>query len=74
MQNHAVMRKVTPCISFECKFWLDDNGWNGSAEGLPVCVQAESFSQVKADMELAVGKHLESLLRQSREAAALRAA
>jgi predicted RNase H-like HicB family nuclease len=69
MPNHAVALKVTPCLSFECKFWLDDNGWNGSVEGLPVSVQAESFGQVKADMELALGKHLESLLRQGRDAA-----
>lgn len=74
MSNHVVALKVTPCLNFECKFWLDDNGWNGSAEGLPVCVQAESFAQVKADMELALGKHLESLLRQRREAGDAQAA
>lgn len=68
MPNHAVALKVTPCLSFECKFWLDDNGWNASAEGLPVCIQAESFAQAKADMELALGKHLESLLHPRRDA------
>jgi predicted RNase H-like HicB family nuclease len=62
MPNHAVALKVTPCLSIECKFWLDDQGWNGRAEELGIAIQAESFAQAKADMELALGKHLESLL------------
>jgi hypothetical protein len=62
MPNHAVALKVTPCLSIECKFWLDDVGWNGRAEELGIAIQAESFAQAKADMELALGKHLESLL------------
>jgi hypothetical protein len=64
MPNHAVALRVTPCLSIECKFWLDDNGWNGSAEAVAVSIQADSFAQAKADMELALGKHLESLLRE----------
>lgn len=64
MANHAVALRVTPCLSIECKFWLDDNGWNGSADVLAGLIQAESFAQAKADMELALGKHLESLLRE----------
>lgn len=63
MPNHAVALKVTPCLSIECKFWLDDEGWNGRAEELGISIQAESFAQAKADMELALGKHLESLLQ-----------
>lgn len=74
MPNHAVTLRVTPCLSFECKFWLDDAGWNGCAEGLPIAIQAESFAQAKADMELALGKHLESLLREQRAASPAQAA
>jgi hypothetical protein len=68
MPYHAVALRVTPCLSIECKFWLDDNGWNGSAEAVAVSIQADSFAQAKADMELALGKHLESLLRERRAA------
>jgi predicted RNase H-like HicB family nuclease len=74
MPNHAVALRVTPCLSIECKFWLDDNGWNGSAEAVAVCIQADSFAQAKADMELALGKHLESLLREHPVATSVRAA
>jgi hypothetical protein len=74
MPNHAVVLRVTPCLSIECKFWLDDNGWNGTAEALAVSIQADSFAQAKADMELALGKHLESLLRGQSVATSVRAA
>jgi hypothetical protein len=74
MPNHAVALRVTPCLSIECKFWLDDNGWNGTAEAVAVSIQADSFAQAKADMELALGKHLESLLRGHAVANSVRAA
>jgi hypothetical protein len=62
MTNHAVSLRVTPCLRVECKFWLGDDGWNGSSEHPAISVQASSFEQAKADLELALGKHLESLL------------
>lgn len=62
MPNHSVMLKITPCLRIECKFWLGDDGWNGSSEEPSVTVQAGSFAQAKADMEIALGKHIESLL------------
>jgi hypothetical protein len=66
MTTHAVSLKVTPCLRIECKFWLGDDGWNGSSEHPAISVQAGSFEQTKADMELALGKHIESLLEKSR--------
>ena len=68
MPNHAVMLKVTPCLHIECKFWLGDDGWNGSTKDSFITVQADSFAQVKADMEIALGKHIESLLNGSQRA------
>ena len=62
MTNHAVTLKVTPCLRIECKFWLGDDGWNGSTEHPSITVQAGSFEQVKSDMEVALGKHIEALL------------
>jgi hypothetical protein len=52
MTNHAVALSVKPCLRVEWKFWLGDDGWNGSSEHPSVSVQAGSFEQVKADMEL----------------------
>jgi hypothetical protein len=66
MTNHAVSLRVTPCLRLECKFWLGDDGWNGSSEHPAITVHASSFEQAKTDMELALGKHMESLLESSR--------
>jgi predicted RNase H-like HicB family nuclease len=68
MKNHAVTLGVKPCLRIECKFWLGDDGWNGSAEHPSIAVQASSFEQAKSDMEIALGKHIESLLHESRSA------
>jgi predicted RNase H-like HicB family nuclease len=66
MTNHAVSLGVRPFLRIECKFWLADDGWNGSSEHPSISVQAGSFEQAKADMEFALGKHIESLLERSR--------
>ncbi len=64
MGNHAVTLKVTPSLRIECKFWLTDEGWNGSCEQPSITVQAGSFEHAKSEMELALGKYVESLLRE----------
>jgi len=68
MTKHAVSLKVTPCLRIECKFWLGDDGWNGSCEQPSIVVQAASFEQAKADMELALAQHLELLLSTEKQA------
>ncbi len=62
MTNHAVTLRVTPCLRIECKFWLGDDGWNGSSEQPSITVRAGSFVQAKSDMEFALGQHIEVLL------------
>ena len=64
MGNHAVTLTVTPSLRIECKFWLTDDGWNGSCEQPSITVQAGSFEHAKSEMELALGKYVESLLRE----------
>jgi hypothetical protein len=49
-------------LRIECKFWLADDGWNGSSEQPSITVQAGSFVQANSDMELALGQHIEVLL------------
>jgi hypothetical protein len=66
MTTHAVGLRVTPCLRIECKFWLGDDGWEGRADHPSVTVHANSFEQAKSDMEVALGKHIESLLNESR--------
>ena len=64
MPSHSVKLGVTPCLRLECKFWLEDDGWNATIESLGITVHAPSFETAKTDMELALGKHIESLLRE----------
>ena len=69
MTSHAVTLGVKPCLQIECKFWLGDDGWNGSTEHPPpITVQSSSFEQAKSDMEIALGKHIELLLQETRSA------
>ena len=68
MTKHAVALKVTPCLRIECKFWLGDDGWNGSSEQPTIAVQAATFEQAKCDMELALAQHLELLLSGEKQA------
>ena len=65
MTPHAVLLRVTPCLRIECKFWLGDDGWNGSSDHPSISVQSGSFEQAKADMESALGKYIEKLLERS---------
>jgi hypothetical protein len=63
--HHAVALRVAPFLRIECKFWLTDDGWNGSCEQLSITVRAGSFEFAKSEMEIALGKHFESLLREA---------
>ena len=69
MTHHAVTLGVKPCLRVECKFWLGDDGWNGICEQPAIAVQAGSFERAKSDMEIALGKYIESLLSEGRASA-----
>jgi hypothetical protein len=66
MTHHAISLKVTPCLRIECKFWLEDDGWNGTSDSPSLTVRAASFEQAKMDIEYALGKHIEQLLRKGK--------
>jgi hypothetical protein len=74
MGIHSVTLKVIPCLKIECKFWLGEDGWQGSTELPPISVHADSFEQAKSHMEGALGKYIELLLREKHEAGAGQAA
>ena len=63
MTHQAVSLRVTPCLRLECKFWLEDDGSNGTSHSPSVSVRAASFEQAKTDIEYALGKHIEQLLK-----------
>jgi hypothetical protein len=66
---HSFKLRVVPCLSVECRFWLEDSGWNGVVDQVGISVRADSFEQAKNDMELALGKLVESVLYQQRKPA-----
>lgn len=74
MGNHAVALRVAPFLRIECKFWLTDDGWSGSCEQPAITVQAGSFEFAKSEMEIALGKYFESLLREAQQTAPEQAA
>ena len=74
MGNHAVTLRVTPFLRIECKFWLTNDGWNGSCEHPSVAIQAGSFEHAKSEMEIALGTYIESLLREPQRTSAGQAA
>lgn len=74
MGNHAVNLRVAPFLRVECKFWLTDDGWSGSCEQPSITVQAASFEHAKSEMEIALGKYLEGLLRGAERSSAGQAA
>jgi len=63
MANHSVTLRVMPFLRIECKFWVTDDGWNASCDQLSITVQGGSFEHAKSQMEMALGKYVESLLR-----------
>ena len=67
MGSHAVTLKVAPFLRIECKFWLTDDGWSGSCEHPAIAVQAGTFEHAKSEMEIALGKYVESLLREPQQ-------
>ena len=74
MASHAVSLKVAPFLRIECKFWLTDDGWNGSCEQPSINVRAGSFEFAKSEMEIALGKYIESLLHEPQRTASGHAA
>jgi hypothetical protein len=74
MANHSVTLRVKPFLHIECKFWITDDGWNGSCEQLSITVQAGSFEHAKSQMEMALGKYIESLLRKGQASSTSQAA
>jgi len=62
MADHRVTLSVAPLLRMKCEFWISDDGWNGCCDQLSITVQAGSFERVKPEMEIALGKYMESLL------------
>ena len=63
MAPHAFKLNVKAPVTVECKFWVENDGWIGTAEQLAITVHAGSFESAKVKMEHALAKHLQALLQ-----------
>jgi hypothetical protein len=68
MHLHAVKLGVSPYLKIDCKFWRENDVWIGTADQLAITVRASAFEQAKTDMELELGKYVESLLQKEHRA------
>jgi len=59
----AVSLPVTPALTLECKFWLEDDSWVGMAEGVPITIVARSFADAKRMMDERLANYFQDLLR-----------
>jgi hypothetical protein len=74
MRQHTVTLAVTPFAKVQCKFWLADEVWTGSAEELGITVHGATFEQAKSDLELELGRVVETLLYRQKQIKAQRLA
>jgi predicted RNase H-like HicB family nuclease len=63
MPANAFKLSVTAPVTVECDFWVEDDGWIGTAEQFGIIVHAGSFENAKRKMEDALAEYLESLLQ-----------
>jgi len=70
---HAGSVRIIAPVPFECKFWIDSDGWHAVADGLEISAQGSSFEDTKRNMESALNAYVQSVV-QTRYAAARKAA
>jgi predicted RNase H-like HicB family nuclease len=63
MIAHAVKLKVSANVPKDCRFWTENDGWNGACAELSLTVRGSSFEDAKRKMEAALQAHIESVLR-----------
>ena len=64
MTAHAVTLKVSAKVPKDCRFWSEDESWNGVCEELSLTVRGSSFEDAKRKMEAALQAYIESFLRE----------
>ena len=64
MAGQAIALKVIASVPVDCRFWMEDDGWNGQCEKFLIHVRAPHFEEIKRRMESALEAHITSLLDQ----------
>jgi len=61
---HAVSIPVIAPVAFDCKFWIDSDGWHAVADGLDITVRGGSFEDAKRNMQSALNAYVQSVVRE----------
>jgi hypothetical protein len=64
MSGQAIALKVIASVPIDCRFWMEDDGWNGQCERFLIHVRAPHFEEIKRRMESALEAHISSVLDQ----------
>ena len=55
-------RSRSVAVPVLCKFWFEDEVWNGTAEHMAVAVFGNTFEQALENMRAAIQSHVESMI------------
>jgi hypothetical protein len=72
MAGQAIALKVIASVPVDCRFWMEDDGWNGQCEKFLIHVRAPHFEEIKRRMESALEAQITSLLDQMLQSKALK--
>ena len=64
MAPHAVRLRVLAPVAIDCKFWVESDGWVGTADQLGIRTRGFSFEDAKRNMEAALAQCIRSMLDQ----------
>lgn len=62
MSSHAVRMKVVAPVSFECSFWMEDDGWKGLCEMFSLVAYGTSFEEAKTSLSMLLKEKVEAVL------------
>jgi hypothetical protein len=62
MLARAVQLRVVTPLTFECSFWMEDDGWKGSCQSLSLNASGATFEQTKSEMIALIKAHVEMII------------
>jgi hypothetical protein len=63
MLAKAVQLRVVTPLTFECSFWMEDDGWTGSCPPLLLNSSGATFEQAKSEMIALIKAQLEMIIQ-----------
>ena len=64
MLSRAVQLRLSAPVSFECSFWIEDDGWKASCERLSLVASGVTFEQAKNEIRLLIKAQIEQVMEE----------